>query len=51
MGEKMKADGQTYLLVYGENQFDLTEEAFMHARSNPDKFKKILKEKLEAVLL
>ena len=24
MGMKMNADGQTYLLVYGENNFDLT---------------------------
>jgi thiol-disulfide isomerase/thioredoxin len=51
MGEKMNADGQTYYLVYGDNKIDLTEEAFLNAKSNPDKFKAILKEKLEAVLL
>jgi hypothetical protein len=51
MGKKMDADGQTYYLVYGENKIDLTEEAFLNARSNPDKFKAILKEKLDAVLL
>jgi len=51
MGKKMNADGQTYYVVYGENKFDLTEEAFLNAKSNPDKFKAILKEKLDAVLL
>ncbi len=51
MGKKMNADGQTYYLVFGDNKIDLTEEAFLNAKSNPDKFKAILKEKLDAVLL
>ncbi|NJO92508.1 MAG: hypothetical protein HC831_28700 [Chloroflexia bacterium] len=51
MGKKMNADGQTYYLVFGDSKIDLTEEAFLNAKSNPDKFKAILKEKLDAVLL
>lgn len=51
MGKKLSADGQTLMLVYGENKINLTEDAFLNAKSNPEKFKKLLKEKLDAVLL
>jgi len=51
MGEKLSADGQTYFLLYGENKFDLTEEAFLNAKSNPGKFKEIIKKRLDAVLM
>lgn len=51
MGKKMRADGQTLLLVYGDKVINLTEDAFMNAKSDPDMFKRILREKLDAVLL
>ena len=51
MGKKLNVGEQALLLLYGDNEIDLTEEAFLNANSNPDKFKQILTEKLDEVLL
>lgn len=40
LAEKFNISGQTLLVVKGEKQKNLTNTAFMHARSNPDKLKK-----------
>jgi hypothetical protein len=47
LAEKLKVDGQSLLVVKGEKQENLTNTAFMHARNNPDKLKKALKESIE----
>ena len=48
--EKLKIEGQTLLLVKGDTKINLTNEGFMYARNNPDKFKSIIKEKVDGLL-
>ena len=48
--EKLKVPGQSLLLVQGETQINITNEAFLYARPNPDKFKAIMKEKVDGLL-
>jgi hypothetical protein len=48
--EKLKIAGQTLLLVKGDTKINLTNEGFMYARSNPEKFKSIIKEKVDGLL-
>ena len=43
LAEKLHVSGQTLLVVRGDQQDNLTNTAFMHARTNPDKLKKALK--------
>jgi len=43
LAEKLNVSGQTLLVVRGDQQDNLTNTAFMHARTNPDKLKKALK--------
>jgi hypothetical protein len=50
IAKKLKVPGQSLLLVEGETQVNLTNEAFLYARPNPDKFKAIMKEKVDALL-
>ena len=45
IAEKLKISGQTLLIVKGDQKINLTNEGFMYARTNPAKFKKIIKEK------
>jgi hypothetical protein len=50
IAEKLQVSGQTLLLVKGDKQVNLTNEGFMYARTNPAKFKKIIKEKVDKLL-
>jgi hypothetical protein len=50
MAEALRVSGQTLLLVYGENQVNLTNDGFMYARSNPSKFHEILKTQIDKLL-
>jgi hypothetical protein len=50
LGEKMKISGQTVLIVKGEQKINLTNEGFLYAVSNPDKYKSIIKEKIDRLL-
>jgi hypothetical protein len=48
--ERLGVSGQT-LLITGKNQkINITTEAFMNARSNPDKLKKLIKEKIDPLV-
>ncbi len=47
LAEKLKISGQTLLLVKGETKVNITNEGFMYARTNPVKFKSIIKEKVD----
>jgi hypothetical protein len=49
ISEKWKISGQTLLIVKGDKQINLTNEAFMYARTNPAKFKAIIKKKVDAL--
>lgn len=48
--EKLKISGQTLLLVKGDTKINLTNEGFMYAKGNPEKFKTIIKEKVDGLL-
>jgi outer membrane PBP1 activator LpoA protein len=50
MAQTLKVSGQTLLIVRGETQVNLTNEAFMNARINPTKFHEILKAQIDKLL-
>jgi len=50
LAEKLQISGQTLLLVKGDTKINLTNEGFMYARSNPEKFKSIIKEKVDGLI-
>jgi hypothetical protein len=50
IAEKLGVNGQTLLLVGGAQKINITNEGFMYARSNPDKFKSVIKEKVDGLL-
>ncbi len=50
LAEKLGIAGQTLILVKGNTKVNLTSEGFMYARSNPEKFKSIIKEKVDGLL-
>ena len=47
---KLKIEGQTLLFVKGDKKINLTNEGFLYARTNPEKFKSIIKEKVDGLL-
>ncbi len=50
IAEKLKISGQTLLLVKGDRQINITNEGFKYARNNPEKFRSIIKEKVDGLL-
>ncbi len=50
IAKKLKVSGQTLLLVKGDKQINITNEGFLYARTNPAKFKTIIKEKVDGLL-
>ena len=50
ISEKLKISGQTLLLVKGDRQINITNEGFKYALNNPEKFKTIIKEKVDGML-
>jgi hypothetical protein len=49
LAEKLQVSGQTLLLVKGNIKINITNEGFMYARSNPEKFKAVIKEKIDGL--
>lgn len=47
---KYKINGQTLLIVNGDKKVDLTNDAFLNARTNPDKFKSKLKSTIDSMM-
>lgn len=47
---KYKISGQTLLIVKGDKVVNLTNDAFLNARTNPDKFKSRLKSTIDSML-
>ena len=47
IAEKLEISGQTLLIVKGNKKVNLTNEGFLYAKTNPAKFKKIIKEKVD----
>jgi hypothetical protein len=50
LAEKLQVSGQSLLLVKGNTKINITNEGFMYARSNPEKFKAVIKEKVDGLL-
>jgi len=50
IGNKLGVNGQTLLLVRGEQKINITNEGFMYAVSQPDKLKAVIKEKVDIML-
>ena len=50
LAKKLGVSGQTLMIQKGKKQINLTNEAFLYAVTNPDKYKAIIKEKVDALL-
>ncbi len=50
LADKLGVSGQALLLVKGDQKINLTNEGFMYAVSKPEKFKEIIKEKVDGLL-
>jgi hypothetical protein len=50
IAEKLQISGQTLLLVKGNQKINITNEGFMYAVHQPEKFKAIIKEKIDGLL-
>ena len=48
--EALDVSGQTLLVISGSTKIDITNEAFLYARTNPEKFKETLKENIDPLL-
>lgn len=49
LAKKLGVKGQSLLIVKGDKKIDLTNEGFLNARSNPDKFARKIKETIDAL--
>jgi len=50
LADKLGVSGQALLLVKGDQKINLTNEGFMYAVAKPEKFKEIIKEKVDGLL-
>ncbi|MCK9305070.1 MAG: nitrophenyl compound nitroreductase subunit ArsF family protein [Bacteroidales bacterium] len=50
LAKKLKVSGQALLIVKGKKQINITNQGFMYAKSNPEKFKSIIKENIDPLL-
>lgn len=50
LAQKLQISGQTLLVVKGDKKINLTNDGFLYAVSNPDKFKSIIKKKVDPLL-
>ena len=50
LAKKLGISGQTLLLVKGPKQINLTNEAFLYAVTKPEKYKAVIKEKVDELL-
>ena len=51
IADKLGISGQTLILVKGDQKINLTNEGFMYAVVKPDKFKEIINEKVDGLLI
>jgi hypothetical protein len=50
IGDELGINGQTLLLVKGGQKINITNEGFMYAVNQPEKFKAVIKEKVDRLL-
>ena len=48
--EEIGVSGQSLLIVGGDEKINITSEAFMHAKNNPEKLQQIIKEKTDPLI-
>ena len=51
LAEKLGVSGQALLLVKGDQKINLTNEGFMYAMVKPEKFKEIINEKVDGLMI
>jgi hypothetical protein len=51
LAERLGVSGQTLLLVKGDQKINLTNEGFLYAVVKPDKFKEIINEKIDGLMI
>src|SRR4030043_775551 len=51
LAEKLGITGQTFLFVKGDKKINLTNDGFMYAVAKPEKFKEIINEKVDGLLI
>jgi hypothetical protein len=49
-GERLGVNIQTLLIVKGDQKINLTNEGFLYAVTKPDKFRDIIKEKIDSLI-
>lgn len=47
--KELGVSGQTLLVSGGEEKFNVTQQGFIHARSNPEKLKELIQEKIKSL--
>jgi hypothetical protein len=50
VGENLGVNSQTLLIVKGAQKINITNEGFLYAVSQPDKFKEVMKSKIDALI-
>lgn len=50
LAKKLGVSGQTLMIAKGKKQINITNEAFLYAVTNPEKYKKVIKEKVDELL-
>lgn len=50
LAEKCNAEGQSLLIISGNKRIDLTDKAFMYAKSNPEKLKLEIKKAVDNLI-
>lgn len=50
IGAQLGINSQALLIVKGDQKINITNEGFLYAVSKPDKFKEIIKEKLDSLI-
>ena len=51
LADRLGISGQTLLLVKGDQKVNLTNEGFMYAMVKPEKFKEIINEKVDGLMI
>lgn len=50
LAKKLGVSGQTLMIAKGNKQINITNEAFLYAVTNPEKYKMVIKEKVDELL-
>ncbi len=51
LGDQFGINGQTLLIVKGDQKINITSEGFLYAEGKPDKFASVIKESVDSLLL